>query len=338
MAATILVSDYRRIWTALALVVLTAAGGVPTAGAASLLSPTVTAGDRGGNGPSNGVPDAFMLVREGSRVAVYLNGVPSRSWPLDTVDTLTVDGSDDDDTLTVDFSGGNPIPRGGLHYNGGANGPAGDALHLVGGALTQVAYRFANRTDGSIDVDGSEIVYTGLEPILDTTTVTNFTVLGTNLPNVISCLASQTGNFGEIDVDANEIIQFANKTTLIIDAMNGNDQIYIGPFGAPGLTSVVVHAGAGDDVISVAAGAAQPITILGEDGDDVIRVAPSPNASISVDGGSEVVGDHLLVVAGANKAKKTATAVSVDGMQDVTYSNIEGVDVVTKSNLKKFLP
>ena len=324
-----------RKWMVAALASLACVGTASVATARSNV--VVTADDRGGNGAANGKADQFRLVREGDAIALYLDGVRSRAWRSAALDTLTVDGSSDDDTLTVDFTGGNPIPRGGIHYNGGDNGPAGDVLRLVGDAPLPLTYRFFNRTDGAVDVGGASIVYTGLEPVMDSVPGP-LTVNGTNAPNSITCLAVQAGNFGEIAVDDSEVLEFFNKTTLTVDAMGGDDHIYVGPFGAPGLTSVVVHAGPGDDVVSVAAGVAQPVAIFGDDGDDLIKVAPSPNAAISVDGGGEVIGDHLIVATGAAKAKKTAQSVTVDGMQDVTFSNFEQVDVVGAKAVKKFVP
>jgi len=308
-----------------------------TASAATPSNVVVTANDRGGNGASNGLPDEFTLVRRGAFVDMYQNGIRSRSWRLGSLNSLTVNGSNDDDTLTVDFSGGNPTPSGGLYYNGGDNGPAGDTLKLTGGALDSVAYTFFNRTDGAIDINGRRIVYTGLEPVFDSVPG-SLTVNGTNAPNAITY--QQNGSNGEVAIDNSEVLDFSNKVTLTINGFAGDDHIDLdaGAFTPTGLTSIVVNCGPGNDVVSVAAGTAVPITINGGDGDDLFRVSPSASATITVDGGEHVVGDHLLVVAGASKAKNTGTAVTVDGFMNVNYGNLQRVDIVTKSNLKKFLP
>ena len=309
-----------------------------TASAATRANAVVTANDRGGNGASNGIPDEFTLIRRGAFVDMYQNGIRSRSWRLGSLNSLTVNGSNDDDTLTVDFSGGNPMPSGGLYYNGGDNGPAGDTLRLTGGALDNVAYTFFNRTDGAVDINGRRIVYTGLEPVVDTVPSLSLTVNATNAPNAITY--QRNGSNGEVAIDNSEVLDFSNKVALTINGFAGDDHIDLdaGAFTPTALTSIVVNCGPGNDVVSVAAGTQVPITINGDDADDLFRVSPPAGATITVDGGDHVVGDHLLVVAGASKAKNTGTAVVVDGFMNVNYSNLQRVDIVTKSNLKKFLP
>jgi hypothetical protein len=90
-----------------------------------------SADDPGGNGAGNGQPDAFRLVRAGSSLQVYLDGNLSQSFVFAQLGRITVQGSTDADTLTVDFDGGNPVPAAGLTYDGGANnGP--DVLRVTG--------------------------------------------------------------------------------------------------------------------------------------------------------------------------------------------------------------
>ena len=75
--------------------------------------------------------------------------------------------------LTVDFSGGNPIPAGGLSYGGGTGS---DALALTGGSATNMSFVFTNAHDGSVTIDGNAISYTGLEPIASDIQATHVTL------------------------------------------------------------------------------------------------------------------------------------------------------------------
>lgn len=78
----------------------------------------ITADSVSGNGTDNSMPDVFRLVRNGPDVVLNIDGKYSRSFAFDSLYTIIVDGSGDDDTLTIDFSQGTPVPYGGLTYNG----------------------------------------------------------------------------------------------------------------------------------------------------------------------------------------------------------------------------
>ncbi len=86
------------------------------------------------------------------------------------VTSVTFIGQDDaSDTLTVDFATGNPLPAGGLSYEGGS-GAGSDSLILDdGGVVTfaNVTHTFTSSSSGTVDIDGQTISYTGLEPIDD---------------------------------------------------------------------------------------------------------------------------------------------------------------------------
>jgi hypothetical protein len=67
---------------------------------------------------NNGQPDSFRLFRDGDNVKVELNGVLVFARALSSLTNLTVNGSNDNDTLIVDLSAGNPLPNGGIVYDG----------------------------------------------------------------------------------------------------------------------------------------------------------------------------------------------------------------------------
>ena len=69
------------------------------------------------------------------------NGVQvfSRSFTSLAGTPLAITGSHDNDTLTIDFSGGNPIPAAGLAYDGSGPGDF-DTLALTGGSPASVIY------------------------------------------------------------------------------------------------------------------------------------------------------------------------------------------------------
>ena len=75
-----------------------------------------------------------------------------------------------DDTLTVDFSGGNFSNQ--IEFIGGANTATGDKLSLTGGGTFALAlFSYTNANDGFVEITGNfTIIYTGIEPISSTIT------------------------------------------------------------------------------------------------------------------------------------------------------------------------
>ncbi|HEY1591413.1 MAG TPA: right-handed parallel beta-helix repeat-containing protein [Solirubrobacteraceae bacterium] len=87
---------------------------------------------------------------------------------------LLVKGSRADDTLIVDFSHGNPIPSGGLLYDGtGHETAVGNVLVIRGGHFRRDVYDFTSASAGSIQLDRTRIAYRNLQPVANTGTATD---------------------------------------------------------------------------------------------------------------------------------------------------------------------
>lgn len=95
--------------------------------------------------------------------------------PFASVTSITVNTLGGNDTLTVNLAGGDPIPSGGLAYNGGETASDDDRLSIVGGAQGTVTYSYAaTNGDGSVAMSNfGTISYTGLEPIANSGTATD---------------------------------------------------------------------------------------------------------------------------------------------------------------------
>jgi hypothetical protein len=214
----------------------------------------------------NGTPaaDTFLVKRNEANVEVYLAGNLIDSRPLASIaGGLTIDGLGGNDTLTVDFSGGDPIPASGLIYHGGVqSGAPGDRL-IITGNLTPFAsqvFTFTgqdsqgadNGFDGNVDLDGSVILFTGLEPIsggdaLNTTcnlpdgvanaatlqdhaapgrlAIVGTTFADTDFLNPSVSLSIHGGNMADtITVDA---VDAAFRASLIVDSHGGTDAIHL---------------------------------------------------------------------------------------------------------------
>lgn len=267
-------------------------------------SVSVDADGPGGNGKDNGAADAFRVVLNGGNLEVYIDGALSQSESLAGTTTLTIEGSSDDDTLTVDLAGGNPVPAGGLIFHGRSQSTE-DTLRLTGGTAA-VSYAFTDLQDGTVEVDGRVITYTGLEPVIDLVPGT-LTVNGTNGDNAITYTQGviTPATNGLVSVDGFETIEFSNKTSLTINGQNGDDEIVLqNPNTPTGLTGITVNGGggAGDRVVVKATAGTDVIlaTPTGVDAATVVGAAPVPvNLSsiegIRIDGKG---GDDLLTLQG----------------------------------------
>jgi hypothetical protein len=143
---------------------------------------------------STGKADNWRLERAGTDIKLTdLNGgtitvssIPGASgsgtsivtFPLSVMQPtgrLIVDGRDGNDVLTIDLSGGNPIPPGGITYSGGNPTLApGDRLSITGGNQGTVTYNSTSGHDGSIVMSSfGTVTYTGLEPIVNTGTASD---------------------------------------------------------------------------------------------------------------------------------------------------------------------
>jgi hypothetical protein len=121
--------------------------------------------------------DHLVLSLSGSNLRIYDANNPLVAGPgttqidantlelpiADITGEITFNGISGNDVLTVNLSTGNPLPPGGISFNGGSGN---DALRVVGNGQT-VVYTpdAAINGNGSIDIGGRLLAFTGLEPI-----------------------------------------------------------------------------------------------------------------------------------------------------------------------------
>ena len=70
--------------------------------------------------PAAGGQVTIDLSRSANQLLVELDGATLGTLEIGNLPSLTITGNDDDNRLVVDFSGGNPIPAGGLTFLGGS--------------------------------------------------------------------------------------------------------------------------------------------------------------------------------------------------------------------------
>ena len=173
---------------------------------------------------------------------VNVNGVLEATPAAADVNQIQVNALDADDTLTVDVTNGNPIPAGGISYDGG-NGF--DSLAVTGSAAAATVYSpTAGGGTLAITSGGSTgtITAANIEPVLDTAPAGTLTVNGTAGNDSIAYTVGSTAANGMVAVNNFEPIEFSNKTTLIIDTGAGTDRVsFNNPNTPTGLTAITVR-------------------------------------------------------------------------------------------------
>ncbi|MHC4877958.1 MAG: calcium-binding protein [Planctomycetota bacterium] len=189
--------------------------------------------------------------------------------------SLEVNGTGGDDTLTLDFTNGSPLPAGGLTFDGfGQTGMGeGDTIELLGGRVVSVVHQFDNASDGSIDVDGGMIAYTGLEPIIDNLDADNrvFTFGSGDDEITLSDDDSASNGISRLaSAGSSETVDFANpRNRLTIVAGDGNDDVQLTAADVLYAATTVVQLGAGNDSLN-GSGLSTRIVGVGNGGNDVM--------------------------------------------------------------------
>ena len=204
--------------------------------------------------PSIWISSGLTLIRNGNMLHLYETGTTNDVVMMrgvnDTSDIAMTGRAGEDDALTVDFSGGDPIPSGGVSYEGGEGG--NDSLVLTGGSPTDMIYSFSNESDGSVQVDGSTITYTGLEPINSTITAANVMLDYSSASETIVIANSAVAGQTSVDSTAGEVVTFNNPSgSLTINAGGGDDTINLVSLQASYPAHISINGPAGSDTLNV---------------------------------------------------------------------------------------
>lgn len=145
------------------------------------------------------------------------------SQPLSSVDEVTITGNNLDNTLFVDFSNGNPIPAGGLTYDGVNRGTDFDVLDFGDVTVDSIIGHAIDEHDGSLSLvfangDVANIAYVNIEPISSSINATDVTL---NYSTAVETITVSDAGGGQTTVNstAGEITTFNNPTgTLTINS------------------------------------------------------------------------------------------------------------------------
>ncbi|MDA1049222.1 MAG: GEVED domain-containing protein [Planctomycetota bacterium] len=274
--------------------------------------------------PDNDATNDIVLVRDRTELVITNDGIQVARQPLADGMTVIIRGADGavDDTLTVDYSGGNPAPDEGIQYEGGAGGD--DALVIQGGTAGVVTHEFRNANDGSVTIDGDTIFYTGLEPIIDRIQALErfFTFLGTNNEITLGDDDASGNNSSRISsVSSSEQVDFVNPSrSLVLNAGAGDDKVLLlaldaEPVGGVFPFEVLVNGQGGNNDLD-ASGFPAPLSLIGTAGDDVLSISNTNFRRI--DGAA---GRDTLKILGAR------VTLDLPAIDDAVISSIEVIDL-----------
>ena len=202
--------------------------------------------------------DALRIYKDGSgNVIVELNATPVYSAQFGNLGSLTINGGDGNDTVTIDYSAAGGFFNLPITYNGGnQTGAPGDTLVIndAPGTAGTITHTFSNANDGTVNIDGTLITYTGLEPITDNLSATD-RVFTFSSGNDAITLADATGAAMTIDSNLAESVTFANPTnSLTINAGDGTDSVAINSVDQDGAfrAAFSINGDGGTDTITLA--------------------------------------------------------------------------------------
>jgi len=224
--------------------------------------------------------------------------------------SLVVELGGGDDVLTIDFTGGNPIPAGGLNYDGGTGN---DSLELLHGTFHTTDFTYLSDSGGSIrlDVNGDgltvfDVMYSGLEAI----------------QSAISGNVVQMNYTGDDETIA---VSTASTTQTLVNSTSGVSTTFVNPSEL-----LAINATEGKDIIELHSLAADfpSLQIAGTDASDVVRVLGSltfaENQSVII----QDVGAVDLLNSASKIAVKGSGSVSLTSFQRIRLDSGAAITAV----------
>ncbi|MBC7815710.1 MAG: hypothetical protein IAG10_02295 [Planctomycetaceae bacterium] len=182
--------------------------------------------------------------------------------PLDPVGPLTIIGTAADDSVTIDFGSGSPIPAGGLNFNGGGSSGTGDQLILTNGTFDSVTHAFFNSSDGRITLQvGTTISVINYQAvtaaIIDLLTVTNRTYQFSAAIDVVTLDDNATAGDGVsklTSVSTSTPVEFSRPSSaMTIQAGDGNDSLTLLAVDSLFAAAVLMTGDNGNDLLDASA-------------------------------------------------------------------------------------
>ncbi|CAN5334017.1 hypothetical protein BH09PLA1_BH09PLA1_27360 [soil metagenome] len=142
-------------------------------------------------------------------------GAPTYTAAKAILSTLTFTGTSGDDSLTIDAANGNPVPSGGVTYNGLGQGALGDALIVNGSAgADNVAFSVSGATFNGLAVATTSVERARFDGRNggDTLTVSGGPNVGMGVTQHLASISIASGASASVDTGTNAVIVTSSLT------------------------------------------------------------------------------------------------------------------------------
>lgn len=271
--------------------------------------------------------DNYLLRRNVSNSSIYevlVGGVLTHSIPSAGVTAFTFNLLGGNDSLTVDYANGSPVPSGGVKYDGGGISSVDTDTLAVNGSGAADTITIVNAEAGAPPANA--II---LDDLTGTGAVTESVIVNGNAGNdtltVGPALFAPVTYSGGDNTDTLVYNTSAADNTVSVnqnDVSNGSSPVTFGV-----LENLTVNTGFGFDTVNVSTGfGAAVLTVDLGDGNDTANVNAANAAAITVLGGA---GDDKLVTAMAVTAPITFTGGA--NTDTVEFNGTNGSDTINVS-------
>ena len=232
--------------------------------------------------------DILRVVRNGANTEFYRGGVLQFSFPASEIANITINGGNGSDTLTLDYTFGNPSPAGAINFAGGESAGDDDRLVVTGYNVPNLTVNHTGPEAGNINSGSFTINFSEIEPLALSGTaadlIVNFpagpnnAVLGDDTNANFPALGLGLANTSAIDAPTFEYTSFTNPTnSLTVNFGVNGDTLTMramdATFAPAGASPVTINGEAGIDTVNVVAtNAGVTTTINGGGSLDVINI------------------------------------------------------------------
>ncbi len=305
-------------------------------GAAVVASLTIDADDDPlhGDQADDGSADTFTLTRRGGVLDVLVNGNYAVSVDFASLTDITINGSGDDDTVILDYGGGEVIPAGGITYTGGESGGDNDVLRIENGTIDLV-YDATGPGAGAVTASGGTLTFSELEPVIVTSVLGTLTVnvtdgLGHTVDIQNDLVTGPVAGLSEVIIDGGlESVQFTNPTVLLaVNSLGGADTVNLNAMDAGWSADIEIDSGAGSDTVIVNAttdGTTTEITTNFGSDEVLIGITSFGAFATGVGNTSNIRGDVLVTDEPFDVSRLVIDDSSDIADQDIFVENIVGV-------------
>jgi hypothetical protein len=229
-----------------------------------------------------GASENYLVRKDtaGLNYKVLVNNVLNATLPASLVSSLTFSLGAGDDTLTLDCVNGNPIPTGGIVYDGGGNSSNANDVLLINGSAANESIDLSNPLITLLDVEAVTIRGNGGNDQLTINSDWSVPVTfdGGSGTDALVFVGSAGPDFIEVATASiattGNIFRVFGTERVTVNGNGGADTININSTALG--QSVVVSAGDGDDQINIGAGTLDAIpgnvSVSGDAGNDSLTL------------------------------------------------------------------